>query len=55
MDIQKIKVISVRPPQLNNHNPDAWGFYTHLGWGKNCGGVDKHVEHTRRKIIKGNK
>ena len=53
MDIQKIKVISVRPPQLNNYNPDAWGFYAHIGWGKTCSDVGKNVKNTRPEIIKG--
>ena len=55
MDIQKIKVVSVRPPQLNNYNPDAWGFYAHPGWGKTRSDVEKNVKNTRLEIIKENK
>ena len=52
MDIQKIKVVSVRPPQLNNYNPDAWGFYTHPGWGVTRSNVEKHVKNIRQKSLR---
>ena len=55
MDIQKIKVVSVRPPQLNNYNPDAWGFYTHPGWGMTRSNVEKYVKNIRQKSLKDNK
>ena len=54
MDLKNIKVISVNPPKVGNYDKKSWGFYTHPGWGKNCGCVDEHVEHTSQKTIKVN-